>query len=530
MNYSCLLLSAIIITYIRKELVFGNGIPFGTVFSATQFKDLTFLWSPELWGTVYHKWENKRTKWFIICLLVVCSIGGLTVGPSTGILMRPRLDEWPAGGTTSWINATEALLNPEIMEASADLNHCALDNGDSSCPAAGWRVLNEQYFPHWRSLGGMGAIPQALYMSGRSSIRQFVLRSRNIDDSISSLLWANTFTLASVSPSNVADALIDLERFWINAAANSYIGNFRFRRDASFTTETSQPLVFTRCDRTNYVSGDAFNLSFPNFCNVTLRDGPGSAAGHGGARIDEWVPTSDSNRTSSMERLLAANNHSLLYWIDDTEFLQGTNSSLTVVAIVPESNAGPAAYYTCSIDSRFANATLRASRSSITHVLGAPNGYDNTGTFNPTFRPVKLSAEWAGYLNPVVSTSNQTNETVFSTLALTAGLWKSTPITNPEWFPIIIENILATLVANGISRANFNRTMIGTLTGLDDPSDPWSLGEWVHQILPKNGRLGNGGDAFDISEDDKKYATKFVLKVQILGYVYSAEGKCRLQR
>jgi hypothetical protein len=46
-------LSTIVITYIRKDLAFGEGVPFGTIFSAGQFKDLTFLWSPELWGSVY---------------------------------------------------------------------------------------------------------------------------------------------------------------------------------------------------------------------------------------------------------------------------------------------------------------------------------------------------------------------------------------------------------------------------------------------------------------------------------------------
>ncbi|KAH8693338.1 hypothetical protein GQ44DRAFT_765280 [Phaeosphaeriaceae sp. PMI808] len=442
-------LSAIVITYIRKELVFGNGVPFGIVFSANQFKDLTFLWSPELWGTVYHEWEKKQKKWFIICLLVVCSIAGLTVGPSTGILMRPRLDEWPAGGTTFWINATETLLNPERIEATAGLNHCSLENGDMSCPAGGWQVFNEQYFPYWKSLGGMGAIPQSLFMPGRSSLRQFVLRTRNVHDFRLSLLWANAFTLASVSPSIVADALVDLERLWINAAANADIGNFKYRRDASFTTNALQPLVLTRCYSTDYAS-------------------------------------------------------------------------------VPKSNAGPATYHACGIDSRYAKVTLKTSRSSITHVFSAPSGYDDVGTFNPAYRPIKLSANWARYLNPIISTSNQTNDTVFSSLAATAGLWTSKPSTNPEWFPIIVENILAMLLANAIGRTNFDRTMVGTLAGLDNPSNPWSLGKWVYQILSRNGRLGYGGNAFDISEDDEVNATRFVLKAQILGYAFSTKGKTQI--
>jgi hypothetical protein len=522
-------LSAMVITYIRKELVFGDGVPFGTVFSASQFKDLTFLWSPELWGTVYHEWEKRRTKWFIIGLLVICSIAGLTVGPSTGILMRPRLEDWPAGGTTFWINATEELLNPGIMEATADLGNCSRDDGDMACPASGWQVFNEQYFTYWRSLVGMGAIPQSIFMPGRSSLRQLVLRTRNIRNFPMSLLWANAFTIATISPSTVADALVDLERLWINAAANADIGSFKYRRDASFTTDCLQPIVMTRCHKTNYAFGEAIELRFPSFRNVTLSNGPGSASqlsSH--ANFEEWLQINETRITSPIEELLIADDRPSIYWIDDTEFLQKTQASLMAVATVPKSKAGPAAYYTCGIDSRYASVTLKTTRNSITQVLSAPSGYDNVATFNPTYRPIKLSADWAKYMNPVISTSNDTEDTVFSTLAATAGIWTSNPTTNPEWFPIIVENILATLSANAIGRANFNRTMVGTLIGLDDPSDPWSLGKWVTQILPRNGRLGYGGNAFNISQDDEVKATRFEMQVQILGYAYSAKGKTQI--
>ncbi|EMD58652.1 hypothetical protein COCSADRAFT_204254 [Bipolaris sorokiniana ND90Pr] len=522
-------LSAMVITYIRKELVFGDGVPFGTVFSATQFKDLTFLWSPELWGTIYHEWEKRRTKWIVISLLVICSVAGLTVGPSTGILMRPRLDEWPAGGTTFWIDATEASLNPDKIEAIPDMSHCSVEDGDTSCPASGWRILNEQYFPHWKSLGGMGAMPQSLFMPGRSSLRQLVLRTRNIRNFPMSLLWANAFTLATVSPSPVADALVDLERLWINAAANSDIGNFKYRRDASFTTDCLQSLVMTRCHNTNYVSGEAVKLRFPSFRNVTLSHGPGSAAHLGShASFGEWLHIDDTSITSPIEELLVSSGRPSLYWIDDSEFLQKTQTSLMVVATIPKSKAGPAAYHTCSIDSRFANVTLKTSRNSITNVFSAPSGFDNVGTFNSAYRPIKLSADWARYLNPTISTSNQTNDTVFSALAETAGLWASDFTISSEWFPIIVENILATLLTNAIGGANFDKTMVGTLSGLNEPSNPWSLGMWVKQILPQNGRLGYGGNAFNITKDDEAKATRFVMKVRILGYAYSPQGKTQI--
>jgi hypothetical protein len=519
-------LSAIVISYVRKELAFGEGVPFGTVFSASQFKDLTFLWSPELWGSIYQEWQKSGTKWFTVSLLIVCSVTGLVVGPSTGNLMRPRLDEWPAGGTTFWIGATEDQLRPQIMQFSSELSHCTVDNDDLACPASGWQVFDEQYFPFWKTVIHMGAIPQALYASGRSSLRQFTLRTRNLYNS-ESLLWANAFTLASVPPSAVADALVDIERLWINAAANGGIGNYKYRRDASFTTEVAQPLVLARCSETGFKSGDTIKLLFPSFRNVTLSNGPESATGYGStADYGELHHLDDKNTTSQIEGLLDQRDLPSLYWIENAESLQETNASMLVVATFP-SLAGPAAYYGCSIDSRFAKVTLQSLRSSITQVSGSPKGFDDHGTFDPTYQHVKLTTTWAQYLNPLVSGSDS-NKTVFSTLASTAGVWSSTPSTHSQWFPVIVENILAILVANGIGRASFNTTLAGILVGQDDPSDPWSMGDWVRQILPSDGRLGKGGNAFQISEDDKSNATQFVFEAKVLGYAYSPQGKTQI--
>jgi hypothetical protein len=157
----------------------------------------------------------------------------------------------------------------------------------------------------------MGAVPQELYMSGRTSLRRFILRTRNAQYS-DALLWANTFTMASVSTSNVADALVDFERLWIYAATNSDIGNFGYRRDISFTTESAQPLVSTRCFDTQYESNDTIKLLFPNFHNVTLQYGPGTATSlRNEAIFEKSLQFTDETAISTVEKLLSANRPSL---------------------------------------------------------------------------------------------------------------------------------------------------------------------------------------------------------------------------
>ncbi|KAF2178149.1 hypothetical protein K469DRAFT_339973 [Zopfia rhizophila CBS 207.26] len=116
----------------------------------------------------------------------------------------------------------------------------------------------------------MGSLPQQILMSGRLSLRQYVFRTRNADGDTRQLLWANAFTIATVLPSAVADGLAELQRLWTTAAANGDIGNFKFRKDAAFTTQALQPSVVTRCAQTLFVPNKAVSLEFPSLRNISL--------------------------------------------------------------------------------------------------------------------------------------------------------------------------------------------------------------------------------------------------------------------
>jgi hypothetical protein len=242
-------LATVLMTHIRKELAFGEGIPFGTMFAAQQFKDISFLWSPELWGVMYKRWRQKRAKRkvFIIFLMVICTILGVSVGPSTANLMKPRLSDWPAGGSPFWINSTEDVLYPRVLSDSAALSHCLVDRGDLACPSGGWQAIEQQYLSFWPRLVPMGSLPEVIDIASRYSARNFVFRSRNTPGG-TAILWANAFTLATTPVSAVSDGLAELARLWSAAAANGNIGKFKYRRDATFTTTARQPLVFTFCN------------------------------------------------------------------------------------------------------------------------------------------------------------------------------------------------------------------------------------------------------------------------------------------
>jgi hypothetical protein len=157
----------------------------------------------------------------------------------------------------------------------------------------------------------------------------------------------------------------------------------------------------------------------------------------------------------------------------------------------------------------------------IKQVLGAPEGFDNTGPMNPDYLQVKISSGRAQYLSPTILGSNIT---ILSQVASTAGLWNSTMPSAPYYSEIIIENIIAPLVANGISRASYNTSLLMSLNGATDPHDLWLGGEWMADILPKGGKMGPGGNAFNISTTEKSRSTMFKMVATVNGYAYSSDG------
>ena len=45
-------LAAIVFSYIRHEIVLGQGIPLGALFSGLQLSQASYLWSSEFWGSL----------------------------------------------------------------------------------------------------------------------------------------------------------------------------------------------------------------------------------------------------------------------------------------------------------------------------------------------------------------------------------------------------------------------------------------------------------------------------------------------
>ena len=121
-------LSAVIFSYVRYELMLGDGIPFGALFSGLQVSQASYLWSMEFLGTVSSRTISTKRKLRLLSVVAASIFLAAISGPSSAILLVPRLDYWPAGSTNIWINVTSDSLWPSrLVYPFFTLNVCQMD-------------------------------------------------------------------------------------------------------------------------------------------------------------------------------------------------------------------------------------------------------------------------------------------------------------------------------------------------------------------------------------------------------------------
>ena len=66
-------LAAIVLGYVRHELVLGQGLPFGILFSALQVNQVSYLWSMEFWAQLAQSLSLCIGRYFYLCLFSLFS-------------------------------------------------------------------------------------------------------------------------------------------------------------------------------------------------------------------------------------------------------------------------------------------------------------------------------------------------------------------------------------------------------------------------------------------------------------------------
>ncbi|ORY16563.1 hypothetical protein BCR34DRAFT_476003, partial [Clohesyomyces aquaticus] len=512
-------LSLVVVSFIRHELVAGNGVPFGAIFGSVQFTTPSYLWSKEFMGTLKARFRSSYVKWSLIILVVIASVLFVTVGPSTAIIMRPRLSNWPAGGSQFYLNATEDQLWPQTITA-ADATPGQFDD---------WAMIPDTVLPFWSQLNNRNPLPEIFELASEETVRQLYPRS-------TLGLYKKSWTLTTTQMSCLADAVDRIGRLWIDAAVGAwlvkkrkYSNRFKWRQDVRWSiSNVQQPLTMTVCSSYG-------NETFAN--GIFVPKVETNCGSDGNSLVTESVSFTQLSQLDSVMTNYnnPASTSPALQFVELPTAAFGRNSIGAFISF-PSSWPGGKRLLACGVDARWVPSVIQGQRSAVKRISGQPYGpFDLLGTCNlPKTRRVIISPEWANSLNPTIHDSNRTViQEIMQDVPETQGSrWKniSTGQNGDKFVVPFIEMVLSMLVTNGLSRTAASAVPQGILKGCSAGSCA-SLcsdgdGAWCTAIMP-DGEFGyrDNQSIFTLPANaDLSKMTPFNVRIDITGYAYSIRG------
>ncbi|KAF1809704.1 hypothetical protein P152DRAFT_451660 [Eremomyces bilateralis CBS 781.70] len=114
-------------SYTQYLLASKRGLPFGAAFAGLHVLQLTYLWSPELWGSMASKVYGWRFKLQMLSLIVLVTALMVIVGPASAATMIPRSILYPRNQYLFASNTTRDTLFPINLTAALYNDRCRPD-------------------------------------------------------------------------------------------------------------------------------------------------------------------------------------------------------------------------------------------------------------------------------------------------------------------------------------------------------------------------------------------------------------------
>lgn len=140
-------LSLIILQTVRHELLFGDGLPLGLVGSGLAFSNIEFFFKKEFYGALKYLTHhgNKARKIGFVALLVVAGLTAVLAGPASAVLLVPKSQIYPTGGTHFFLNGSTNHFWPDNLSGNISelRQYCSSENSTmlGICPAGGFSSL-----------------------------------------------------------------------------------------------------------------------------------------------------------------------------------------------------------------------------------------------------------------------------------------------------------------------------------------------------------------------------------------------------
>lgn len=522
-------LSAMLFSYVRRELSVGEGLPFGALMSGFQFTQISYLWSMELWGASFSNMRVWRKLNMIAVIIIGVSLAAIA-GPSSAILLIPRLDYWPAGYTHIWINATTDNLWPTYLNGSVVPQHCSIvSNSSRDCPSHEWQSIGT-YLSLANNIvpaayqGPYMISPFSVQLTGQSSLRQLIIQHHIYDNT--SAGYDHEAAQSTTQQGVIADALTSISALWISGLqrSNSRLKN---QRDAAQTIVSNyyQPYTLVSCG-SDLIQGesDLRPVAFP----IPPGSSPQMLSTSNVTESLLQMPAiiySGLTRTQILETPGPTENYRIR-WVElPQDLFNGT--TIGAVAIPPSHNSTQK-IIVCNLSAGWGSSMLNMSSTpSVSKTdLVASRIYDPSGALTndnnymkrtvdsiisfelPQFpqRVIKVDQSWAQYLSPDDPGSNMT---VFSALMASKMLKVEDSVS--------VRIILAGLLANGLSRLSHTSQLQGKLRTIPDPESNFSIPDGPYWF-------GGKGDVFSVSPEHSKEWIKLRVDSTVEGFAYSIRG------
>lgn len=496
-------LSTIMLTLVRTQLM-SDSLPFGAVTAGYEFNKLSFLWSKGFVATCTTKFMSSGRKTLLITAIVTFAIPSTTIGPSAAVAALPVLRDWPAGGTSFWLNATEQALWPLRLDKVAPADLPCISAQDTLCFPGNHNTLADGLLSLWPlddesgpDRGGLAKVmPEKILISGRESMHTMQVRFRG------PFVYQPELTVATTPMSAVSDASSNLEKYWFLANAfqcHSGRARFCYYKDFSCSIMAKQPVTYVKCSTSNISETPRFpRLENPYPLVDYVSDNIGTR---------EWFDQSTGNGS-----------HTSLSWVDLPEADFGATSIGAVVALPGTDDVesyGQALF--CTVDARWAPSNASVSFSGGPDMVsGTPENekwyiggrLQRTSSGQPLWPHIQITPAWADAINQDIPEAQISG---FEMLCNSVG--RLNDIAKAPFAFNAVESILAVMLTESLARTGSLASILGSLKGLDDDG-------WTTEILPTTTAFGDGGSAFDYSPKEGDSSTRLEMRTTVLGYGY----------
>ena len=545
-------LASIVLHRIQYNLSISKGVPFGFLSASYQLSDPLFIFGKGFYGGATAHTPSKGLARFLPLgfLLSICFILTAIVGPSSAIVMIPRLDWWDVPNQTAfgdvperiYVNRTAAELWP--ADITTDLYSkepdCSNDRSNNNCALSALDAVNKWVGAHQNQ----GLKPN-ITLTQDGGVSRFLSSSSGPANGTS---W----TVASTIGMQQAR---DLGSFWEWVVEN----NSSLATDVSRPLITPsfidshlqvrKPLVQTQCH--TYFDPD-FNTTAFEFPHDQLNTPPLD-----GFLTNSWNLPNDFviNMVGDNKDIGSIPNPGpriLFSWYDTaTSFSRLGTPSLGAVVIFRTVKQDQIAVATCSFDGRWAPVSLSLDpRTDTTIRQDSPNPMDilqnpNKEVLKDMTR-MKIHMDWADSLNVIGTSTSDPNTTSVEQLLESLGNvnnWNHyaiypEPDQNPATLAWRISTVLGLYTTEALARAQYdslqssvvyhdapgvNQSFVRPLNNLNIGDFSARIGQQVQWASPGDPAYNSSMPPWDVWAPRNGY-TEMKVAVQRYGYGYGFGG------